>query len=150
MYFVTICAQYMESRFGEIEDGRLVLNDAGVMVASTWEANATRYRGVALDAFVVMPNHMHAIVFLGADPYLTEPGETLTKIVQSFKSISTVEYIRGVRDGDYPQYDKVLWQRSFHDRILRNDHALGTARTYIEGNPGRWQERIDLERSDEQ
>src|SRR5215204_502924 len=113
MYFITICVQNMERRFGEIDDGLLALNDAGTMVASTWESNVARYPGSALDLYVVMPNHMHAIVFLGTDPEQPAPGATLSRIVQSFKSISTVEYTRSVKRGVYPAFDRVLWQRGF-------------------------------------
>jgi putative transposase len=91
--------------------------------------------------FVVMPNHMHAIVCLGTDPEMDTSGATLTRIVQSFKSITTVEYGRGVKVGDWLPFDRVLWQRGFRDRILRSDQALDVARSYIEGNPGRWQAR---------
>lgn len=136
MYFVTICVQHMESRFGAIDDGCIRLNEAGLMIASAWEENASRYPGVALDAFVVMPNHVHAILFLGTDPELADSGVTLSRIVQAFKSCSTVEYARGVRASQYPAFDRVLWQRGFHDRILRNEQALDAAREYIERNPG--------------
>lgn len=147
MYFITICTQHMEARFGQIDDGLVSLNDAGMMIVSTWQDNMARYPGAVLDAFVVMPDHMHAIVFLGTDPELSNPGVTLSQIVQSFKSVSTVEYTRGVQSGMYPAFDRVLWQRGFHDRILRNDQALNAARTYIEGNPGRMHERIDTNRT---
>jgi hypothetical protein len=59
MYFVTICTRTMqEQRFGTIVEGQVILNDAGVMVAATWETNIGRYPSAALVAFVVMPNHM--------------------------------------------------------------------------------------------
>lgn len=144
MYFITICVQHMESRFGAIDDGGVRLNEAGVMIASTWEANATRYPGVALDAFVVMANHFHAIVFLGTDPGTASPGVTLSGIVQSFKSCSTVEYTRGVRAGRLPAFDRVLWQRGFYDRTLPHQRALDAACAYIESNLGRSRERLDM------
>lgn len=135
MYFITICVQGMESRFGEIANADVRLNEAGEMVAELWEENAERYAGIALDAFVVMPDHMHAIVFLGTAPDLREQDPTLSRVVQTFKSITTMEYSRGVREGRYPPYDRVLWQRSFYDKMLRNDRALAAARAYIEANP---------------
>jgi REP element-mobilizing transposase RayT len=137
IYFVTVCVQHMESRFGAIEDGQVALNDAGLMVASIWESNATRYSGIALDAFVVMPNHLHTILFLRTEPGAIDAGVSLSKIVQTFKSLTTVTYTRGVQAGMYPVFDRVLWQRGFHDRILHNHDALEAARLYIEGNPAR-------------
>lgn len=147
VYFITVCVQHMDWRFGVVEGGRVCLNEAGMMVSDTWEANVTRYPGVALDAYVVMPNHLHAIVFLGGDPAVPVSDVTLSRVVQSFKSRSTVEYTRGVHAGRYPPYDRVLWQRSFYDKILRNDRALQAARAYIEGNPGRMQARLDANRT---
>jgi REP element-mobilizing transposase RayT len=142
MYFITICVQHMESRFGHINDNQAVLNGAGLLIASTWEANAARYDDTALDQFVVMPNHMHAILFLGIDPEITRSATTLSRIVQSFKSISTVRYVEGVRSGEFPPFDRVLWQRGFHDRILRNDRELDIARRYIENNPANAEQRF--------
>lgn len=143
MYFVTMCVRHMEPRFGAIENGEVRLNAAGEMVARMWRRNIERYQGVALDLFVVMPNHMHAIVFLGTDPSASDKRASLTQIVQSFKSSTTVEYTRGVKQDVYPPYDRVLWQRGFHDRILRNERELQRARAYIEANPGRAQEKLD-------
>jgi REP-associated tyrosine transposase len=135
--FVTICVQHMEQRFGAIVDGRLVLNEAGRMIADTWEANAVRYVGIEIDQYVVMPNHFHAIIFLGADPEITSDGVSLSQIIQSFKSISTVSYAREVKLGRFPPFDRVLWQRGFHDRIVRNEVDLKRARQYIADNPAR-------------
>ena len=63
-YFITICTQDRTCRFGEICEGAIVLNDAGLMVESAWNALPERYPGVELDAFVVMPNHFHGIIVL--------------------------------------------------------------------------------------
>jgi REP element-mobilizing transposase RayT len=136
----------MEPHFGSVENGVLTLNDAGQMVASLWRANIDRYSGAALDAYVVMPNHLHAIVFLGTDPAKSGPGTSLVQIVGSFKSSTTVNYIRGVNEGIYSPFDKTLWQRSFYDRMLRDEKTLKAARLYIEGNPGRWEERAESDR----
>jgi REP element-mobilizing transposase RayT len=142
VYFITMCVQHMEPRFGAIMDGEIVPNTAGEMVARLWEENITRYPGTELDTYVVMPDHMHAIVFLGTDPNI-DHNASLTRIVQSFKSLTTVEYTRGVKAGIYLPYDRVLWQRGFNERILRNDRELDIVRAYIESNPARLQEKHD-------
>ena len=69
------------------------------------------------------------------------PLGSLSDAIGAFKSITTVEYTRGVRQGRYPPYDRTLWQRSFKDRIVQSDKRLETLRRYVEGNPGRWQEK---------
>jgi len=135
IYFVTICAQHRETRFGDIIDGEVCLNRAGIMVAEMWETNAGRYTDVALDQFVVMPDHLHAILFLGTNARRETATESLNTIIGSFKSLTTLEYATGVHSGIYPPFDRVLWQRSFHDRIIRNQRDLDIARRYIENNP---------------
>lgn len=63
-YFVTMCAYNRESLFGEIRGHRVALSDLGRMVEDEWRLSQTIRREVHLDAYVVMPNHLHAIVFL--------------------------------------------------------------------------------------
>jgi putative transposase len=68
LYFLTICAWQREPVLGEVIDGTMWLNEAGVVVREAWAALPDRFPTVALDAFVVMPNHVHGIVALGAIP----------------------------------------------------------------------------------
>jgi hypothetical protein len=63
-YFVTIVAQGREPFFGGIVAGEMVLNEAGKMVKVIWEAMPERFPNIELGAFVVMPNHFHAIVII--------------------------------------------------------------------------------------
>ena len=65
-YFVTICLQGRDRLLGEIADEKLWLNDAGRMVAHWWAELTSKYPTVKTDAFVVMPDHVHGIVLLGA------------------------------------------------------------------------------------
>jgi len=58
-----------ECLFGEIEDGEMVLNDAGRMVQTVWDEIPENYSGVEIDEFVIMPSHINGIVVLvGATP----------------------------------------------------------------------------------
>lgn len=114
-YFVTICAQGRECRFGEVVDRVMNANDAGRMVEKWWRELAHKYCLVAPDSFVIMPNHFHGILFLvGADlcvrPGLpadhfdvdTEPGAhvgaPLPTVIQWFKTMTTNEYMKNVGD----------------------------------------------------
>ena len=63
-YFVTICVQDRACVFGNVVDGRMCLSAAGLMVRRVWDELPRFYAGVGIDAFVVMPNHVHGIVFL--------------------------------------------------------------------------------------
>lgn len=69
-YFVTVCAEGHTCLFGDIIDAEMRLNDAGRMVQAVWNELPDHYPGVETDAFVVMPNHIHAIIVLsvGAGP----------------------------------------------------------------------------------
>ncbi|MBN2673228.1 MAG: transposase [Deltaproteobacteria bacterium] len=63
---------------------------------------------------------------------------TIGRIVQAFKSKSTHQYITGVKQHNWPAFDKRLWQRNYYERILRNDDELDIRRQYIETNPFNW------------
>ena len=90
-----------------------------------------RFEQVGLDSFVVMPNHVHGIVIL-------KQGIALTRVIQAFKSISTNEYIRGVKTKGWEKFDGTLWQRSFYDHVIRNDQDLSRIQEYILNNPLQW------------
>ncbi|MGH2558284.1 MAG: transposase, partial [Thermomicrobiales bacterium] len=67
-----------------------------------------------------------------------EPKPSLSQIIQWFKSMTTNDYIRGVKVDGWPSFNKRLWQRNYHDHVIRNDRDLDRIRAYIEGNPARW------------
>ena len=119
VYFITVCAQRPAFLFGEIADNEMQANEAGAMVIEEWHALPMRYRGAHLDGFVLMPNHIHAVIFLAPEENVgaglvpaplsqptrstaPEPGATtrvvptLGDVIGTFKSITTVRYIRGV------------------------------------------------------
>ncbi|HUZ01678.1 MAG TPA: hypothetical protein VMU89_15120, partial [Thermomicrobiaceae bacterium] len=64
-YFVTVCTQNRVRLFGDIADGVIDLTAAGQMVENVWEELSAFYTGVEIDAFAVMPNHVHGIIVLG-------------------------------------------------------------------------------------
>lgn len=67
-YFVTVCTHKRVSLFGSIIEGEMHLNDIGQIVQQSWMALPARFLRIDLDAFVVMPNHIHGIIVLGAYP----------------------------------------------------------------------------------
>ena len=74
MYFVTICTYRRECLLGEIVEGEVHLSPAGEAVQQTWDRLPGRFPYIALDWFAVMPNHVHGILFLGADPDVDPVG----------------------------------------------------------------------------
>ncbi len=155
-YFVTICAQDRECLFGEVVDGEMRLNDAGRMVEAVWESLPERFPGLVLDILVVMPNHVHGVIFLDGDahgdgvqgdhkdrPYTARHAAgtghgTVSRIMQAFKSITATEYVRGVKEQGWPAFGGRVWQRNYYEHVIRNDEDLDSIREYIANNPARW------------
>ncbi len=136
-YFVTICTQHRVCLFGEVVDGEMRLNDAGRMVELWWLKLPGKFPEVDIDLFVVMPNHFHGIVVLGTTGPVSAP---LYTHLQWFKTMTTNAYIRGVKERDWETFPGKLWQRSFHDHIIRSEKELNTVREYILDNPARWED----------
>lgn len=106
-----------------------------------WQAISERFPDVGIDAFVVMPDHIHGIVLCGIDPDTDAPNATVGNVVRWFKASVVEAYRSGVLHHNWEPYDRHLWQRAYRDRIIRTDEECSAIRTYIEGNPGRWWER---------
>ncbi len=158
-YFITIVAYKREMLFGEIVNGVMRLNRRGEIVREEWFASVNIRKEIKLfeDEFVVMPNHAHGIVWIveddsrftvdagrsvgagrdvvGSDgrPTLRMKPKSLSSFVAGFKSSVT----KRIRD---ELNETGIWQRNYHDRIIRNDKELNAIRDYIESNPGNWAE----------
>jgi putative transposase len=140
-YFVTICVNQRERLLGDIVEGEMQLNDYGKTVRDCWHDLPHHYSGIELDAFVVMPNHMHGmIVLVGAGlprPYgdpIPPKQPALGQIVayykyQSTKAINLIRQAPGTR----------FWQRGYYEHIVRDDKSLDRIREYIVNNPRRWE-----------
>ena len=68
---------------------------------------------------------------------------TVPGMIQWFKTMSTNDYIRNVKTNGWTPFNKRLWQRSFHDHIIRNERSLNAIREYIANNPINWEQDID-------
>jgi len=196
-YFITITAQNREHLFGEIVDGKMVLNVAGRMVERLWYEIANDFKNVRLHEFVIMPNHIHGIIEItyqnpvgaesisahtnpnykinqnpvGADTgsaptqykynnHVFKPkraemdsqraemdsqraeidsAPTLSKIVQSFKRHTTLQYIQMVKNGKLPPFNKRIWQRNFYEHVIRDANDYARIAEYIVNNPLSWE-----------
>lgn len=138
-YAITICTEHRWHLFGEITAGQMRPTAAGTMVADAWAHMAEAFSTVFFDEWVLMPNHLHAIVRL--------PGTKvrLGDIVQGFKGLSTVRYAEGVHAGGLDPFDGRLWQRNYYDHIVRDRTDLERCRLYILANPANWASDIDRE-----
>jgi len=128
-YFITACIHNRAMLFGEVIDGDVRPNEMGTIVQQTWDDLPTHYHGIGLDAFIVMPNHVHGIIIL-ADQ--CERRHAIPEIVRGFKTFSAR------RVNERAGKSGVRWQRGYYEHVIRNEKALDRIRAYIANNPARW------------
>lgn len=182
-YFVTVCSQSRECLFGDVVNGVMELNDAGLMVQTVWDELPDWFSCVRIDHLVIMPNHIHGIIMLneiakcrgkscirpvksGIRPAMNNRprpdgrpitkgkprihgdhkdrpygtlANTLGRVIQAYKSITTHRYIRGVNENHWPSFNKRLWQRNYYEHVIRNENDLMKIREYIDDNPAQWE-----------
>ncbi len=149
-YFVTVCVDkdpltgIRPHLFGAVVNGEMRMNEYGFVVDDAWNNLPSHFPTIALDTFVVMPNHVHGIIQLlgnaavpivGAGlprPYRTTP--TLGHIVAYFKYQST-KHINALRKTSAIR----VWQRNYHDSIIHDHAALNRIRQYTRDNPVKWE-----------
>lgn len=167
-YFVTLCTDRRTSVFGAIVDEAMHRNAYGEIVAEDWAWLAERYPAVRLDAFVVMPNHLHGIVMIaaseddgreggpreggsqvrkggswggedGSRTAPTEMGESSRKSLG--RLIGAFKTVSTKHVNEWREAPGVaLWQRNYYEHIIRDDSDLARIREYIAANPARWRE----------
>ncbi|MGH3089021.1 MAG: transposase [Rubrobacteraceae bacterium] len=154
-YFVTVCAVDQGRLFGEVSDGEMEENDYAEAVRHCWEDLPDHYPHAALDAFVIMPNHIHGIVVLtGRSPVPTDgeradderagfkpaptggapPRHGLPEIVRALKTYSArrINALRGTPGA-------AVWQRGYYEHVVRDERDMERIREYIVSNPRNWQ-----------
>ena len=122
-----MCAWRRQRILSTIVKGRVVVSDAGRIVEEVWRSIPFHNIGVSIDAFVMMPDHVHGIVVIH------ESGTTLGDVVGRFKAASTrdINRARGRRD-------EHIWQRSYYERMIRDQREWDATVRYIAMNPLRW------------
>lgn len=161
-YFLTICTVDRAFLFGEVVRGGMELNGYGRIVLEEWHRSLEIRPTIALAAVVVMPNHLHGIVTFDADGTSSEDAElrqrsagerahgcaplhrkprSLGSFVAGFKAASTkrINAERGLSGTP-------VWQRNYHDHVIRDDDAYARIYNYILTNPVRWE--LDRENPD--
>ncbi len=141
-YFVTFCTKDKECSLGRAVDGQMLLSDAGVIAEAEMKALSTHYQNVAVDRYVIMPNHVHAIVVVeGTHIYSPKAGVAPSPIGMNRPSLSTIVggYKAGVSRRCHAQgIVDFAWQARFHDHILRSNVSVNAVRDYIDRNPENW------------
>jgi REP element-mobilizing transposase RayT len=129
-YFITICVNNRKEYFGNVNSGKVELNKYGKIIEKYLLSLPEKFTVCNIDYYVIMPNHIHFILVL--DNSKTEKKFSVSDIVRFFKSITTIELHK---EG----FENFKWQRSYYDRIIRDEKELYLIRRYIEQNPLRWE-----------
>jgi REP element-mobilizing transposase RayT len=160
LYFITICTENRHCLFGTIQNDTMVLNDAGNMIAIQWYELPNRFPSVVLHEYIVMPNHFHGIIesvgaipcgcpdragtspapIIVSDRAGARPASTIGEVVGAFKSLSTNEYIKNVKQNNWQSFAGKLWQRNYYEHIIRKEESYLKIAEYIQNNPLKWQE----------
>jgi len=128
-YFITICTHERKHYFGEIHEGVMSLSTIGDIAYHHWLRTPEYFPSVELSDYVVMPNHVHLIVYL----WETDSKKpTIGNVIGSYKAGVTRRVRREL------SFDDILWQGRFHDHIIRNEENLNYIREYVQTNPARW------------
>jgi len=166
-YYVTIVTQGRECLFGEIIEGEMYINEYGEIVQKWWHEIAIHFPNVELGAFVIMPNHVHGIIFITTN----RRGEVLSPRSNSNKNILNENIDRTSNQGGdasqpplrkptlgqivaYFKYQSTkdmnriktenaitkFWQRNYYEHVIRDDKDLQNKTDYIESNPSLWEQ----------
>ncbi len=172
-YFVTICTKdrskiLWNSKFNfcvgtdhrvrsSIKDKIILLNnkdpyfylsDFGKSCHRVWLNIPKKFENVILDDFIIMPDHIHGIIFIKHNyqertrwSVPTQFGNVglLGEIIRWFKTMTTNEYIKNVKQNNWPKFNKQIWQSRFYDRIIRSEKEFYIKKQYIKNNPENWQ-----------
>jgi REP element-mobilizing transposase RayT len=153
-YFITICAYQRQRIFGEIENSAVILSQIGEIIDEEWERTPILRPEIELGAYVIMPNHFHAIVHIiennnsqsrvvayGYTPLpemptkseFRSPSRTIGSLVRGFKASVTTRINTQRNTPGSP-----IWQRNYYESVIRSEEAYAQIEGYILDNPLNW------------
>jgi REP element-mobilizing transposase RayT len=155
IYFITICTNEKGNIFGFVKDGKMILNKFGIIARREWIKTARIRTNVVLDAFIIMPDHIHGIIWIRnpkidhcrgmachaheiqykfVNRQFGKPiKQSLSSIIGLFKSSASREINKNRRTPG-----KIIWQRNYFEHIIQNERELYVARQYIINNPKKY------------
>lgn len=122
-YFITIHAK-QDTNFWETP----ALYD---ILKQTWETLPERFPGITLDEFVIMPDHVHFIIWLDDN---VEKPVALGDVMKAYKSLTAVVWLRYIKSNGLECPGK-FWQADYFERVIRDNRELEQTRQYIRDNP---------------
>ena len=137
-YFVTICTHNKNCIFCNIvgqglAPAEIKLSAFGEIVNEEIADLENRYENIRIDKYVIMPNHIHAIIAIQNETAGASPCPTLSDIICTIKSLSA-------RKCHLINSKITIWQTSFHDHIIRGENDYLKIWNYIDTNPEKWEE----------
>lgn len=146
-YFITVCTYKMRMLFWEnpmCADSEPVadkLNFAG-KIADEIIGSLTEIFPIEIDKYVIMPNHVHMILVVKSRNDSGSKTGLVSRVVGCFKTM-TSKRLHELNVND------IIWQRSFHDHIIRNKEDYRRIWQYIENNPNQWEKDCFFEKYEE-
>lgn len=138
LYYVTICTQDRACILGKIVNGNMNLLPFGHIVKSFLATLSQYYPGTKIDSLQIMPNHLHAIIILEESGRTRGSAPTLGTIIQRFKTMTTHNYLEGMKIHRWKSFNKKLWQRGYYEHIVRDENDLHRIRDYIGNHVINW------------
>ncbi|MCP4653419.1 MAG: hypothetical protein GY858_08580 [Candidatus Omnitrophica bacterium] len=139
-------------------------------IINYWDDVPNQYNNIERGQYIITPNHVHGIINIVGVDLCVDPDKnkisnddhkinhngrtqgsaptilSLSNIIQRLKTLTTKKYIDGIKNNNWSPFAKRLWQRDYHDHIIRNKTSLNKIREYITNNPINWQ--FDVENPD--
>jgi putative transposase len=128
-YFVTVCATTRDPIF-EIPPLHTILQEI-------WDGLPKRFPGVTLDEFVIMPDHIHGLLWLNG---LAPNAPTLGRVIGAYKSITAVTWFNYCKSIGFESGGS-FWLSRFHERVMRDGNEVAHYRHYIRHNPEKLERR---------
>jgi REP element-mobilizing transposase RayT len=156
-YSITICAFQREEIFGEIINGKMILNKIGKIIEENWKQIPQIRKNIQLDKFVVMPNHLHGILIIentenshnAETPHLhvETPQWGVSTSIRHLKWKTSligiiINQFKGVCTKQIHAFNpslKRIWQPRYHDRIIRDEEEYNRIQAYILTNAENWE-----------
>ena len=141
-YFITICTYQKQRLFGNIKNGKMQLNSLGAIATHCWQEIPNHFSHIQLDVFVIMPNHLHGILWISDDSKLEAKinklrnvtAGSIPNIVRCYKAAVT----KHINQICQQKRTSLVWQRNFYEEIISDEKALNNIRSYILNNPLNW------------
>lgn len=128
VYFITVCVKNRNPILSYIPVGAncVRLSKIGKVVEEEINNISKIYANVTVENYVIMPNHIHLLVFIDRFSGRTQFAPTISRIIKQFKGVIT------------KRLSKSIWQKGFYDHIIRDEYDFQIRWQYIEDNPYRW------------